>query len=256
MTADHDEFYIGYLPSMPGGVARRVRTAVIGLAAAGALGAGLAAASLSSPGPAVWEDDAREHAGVIVCDPYPILLTPASGGGGSGGAVALVESGKIGAGARCTSLTGHAATVVGTILRRDGARVLEIGEGAADFKDAGPAPSAPPAPTDLGPLTIEGEVLDVKCFLGAMKPGDGKIHKACAIRCVAGGIPPALAVYGPDGAATPYLLADDRGGAINAEMLLFVGERVRVSGRAFRYGGAAGSAVHILRIDWASLVRV
>jgi hypothetical protein len=34
-----------------------------------------------------------------------------------------------------------------------------------------------------------GEVVDAKCYLGAMKPGDGKSHKACATLCVTNGIP-------------------------------------------------------------------
>ena len=42
------------------------------------------------------------------------------------------------------------------------------------------------------PLELSGELVDPKCYFGAMKPGFGKIHKSCAIRCLSGGIPPVL----------------------------------------------------------------
>lgn len=40
------------------------------------------------------------------------------------------------------------------------------------------------------PVTLDGELVDSKCYLGTMKPGDGKTHKSCAILCLRGGIPP------------------------------------------------------------------
>ena len=47
-----------------------------------------------------------------------------------------------------------------------------------------------PAPQVLADnVTLKGEIIDPKCYLGAMKPGGGKTHKACAMRCIAGGIP-------------------------------------------------------------------
>ena len=42
-----------------------------------------------------------------------------------------------------------------------------------------------------GPVTVSGEIVDSKCFLGVMVPGAGKTHKECASLCLRGGIPPA-----------------------------------------------------------------
>jgi hypothetical protein len=45
---------------------------------------------------------------------------------------------------------------------------------------------------DSGRVTLRGEIIDPKCYIGAMKPGGGKTHKACAQLCLSGGIPPML----------------------------------------------------------------
>ena len=45
-------------------------------------------------------------------------------------------------------------------------------------------------PRPLGSLQIEGEIVDIKCWLGRMKPGDGRTHRACGQFCIQGGIPP------------------------------------------------------------------
>jgi hypothetical protein len=37
-----------------------------------------------------------------------------------------------------------------------------------------------------------GELVDTKCWLGVMRPATGKVHRACAARCLAGGVPPGL----------------------------------------------------------------
>jgi hypothetical protein len=55
--------------------------------------------------------------------------------------------------------------------------------------------------------TFKGEIIDPKCFSGAMKPGNGATHKSCAALCLRGGIPPMLLTE--DG--TAYLVLDARG---------------------------------------------
>ena len=46
----------------------------------------------------------------------------------------------------------------------------------------------------LGKQTFVGEIVDSKCFLGVMNPGRLTPHRACAIRCISGGVPPVLLV--------------------------------------------------------------
>ncbi|MDE0594963.1 MAG: hypothetical protein OSB65_06930 [Roseibacillus sp.] len=41
----------------------------------------------------------------------------------------------------------------------------------------------------LGETTLKGEIMNAKCYLGGMNPGNLKAHRACAIHCIQGGIP-------------------------------------------------------------------
>ena len=89
------------------------------------------------------------------------------------------------------------------------------------------APFQPTPEVPLGRHRLRGEIIDSKCFLGAMRPGQGKVHKACATLCLMGGIPPMFAVYredapadllllaGPDGGPLPDALLDDTAGYIS-----------------------------------------
>jgi hypothetical protein len=80
-------------------------------------------------------------------------------------------------------------------------------------------------------ITLRGEIIDPKCYLGAMKPGGGKTHKACAMRCVSGGIPPMLVTRDGDGGETFYLLVLPDGCAANEAAYPFLGDRVELQGR-------------------------
>ena len=64
-----------------------------------------------------------------------------------------------------------------------------------------------------------------------MKPGEGKPHRDCAIRCILGGISPMLAVKNEKGEINYYLLASDDGGSINEAVQDFVAEPVQMKAR-------------------------
>ncbi len=72
-------------------------------------------------------------------------------------------------------------------------------------------------------VTLKGEIIDPKCYLGAMKPGGGKTHKACAMLCISGGVPPMLVTRDANKQETFYLLTTDQGGVANELVLPFVG---------------------------------
>ena len=90
---------------------------------------------------------------------------------------------------------------------------------------------------ELGTVTLVGEIVDAKCWLGVMKPGRGKPHRACAARCISGGIPPLLMVRKEDGGTLPVLLVGENGEPLNQAVLPYVAEPVEVTGRAERRGG-------------------
>ena len=88
----------------------------------------------------------------------------------------------------------------------------------------------------LGSHTLRGEIVDSKCFLGVMKPGRGKPHRACAVRCISGGIPPVLRVEDADGDYRHFLLVDTAGRAVNERVLDLVAEPVEVTGSVTKDG--------------------
>jgi hypothetical protein len=52
---------------------------------------------------------------------------------------------------------------------------------------------------DLGAFTLVGEIVDSKCYLGIMNPGETNPHRECAALCIGGGIPPLIIAHDADG---------------------------------------------------------
>jgi hypothetical protein len=52
---------------------------------------------------------------------------------------------------------------------------------------------------DLGAFTLVGEIVDSKCYLGIMNPGETNPHRECAALCIRGGIPPLIIAHDADG---------------------------------------------------------
>ena len=106
-------------------------------------------------------------------------------------------------------------------------------------------------PTELERGTYRGEIVDSKCFLGVMKPGNLKPHRDCAVRCISGGVPPVLLVRGADGRASYLLLAGPNGEAVGGELLDHVAEPIEIAGRVLDLGGQLA-----LYADLATLRRI
>ncbi len=53
-----------------------------------------------------------------------------------------------------------------------------------------------------------------------MRPATGKVHRACAIRCLSGGIAPGLLVRNQGGDGVVFLLAGRDGGKLNYDVQL------------------------------------
>jgi hypothetical protein len=162
--------------------------------------------------------------------------------------VLLVEEGKFGALPRVEGFVqgragGVAVRATGTILHREGRWMLELAEGEKGLRrltaaeEARLPPLGWPAPEVLAEhAALNGEIIDPKCYLGAMKPGGGKTHKACAMLCISGGVPPMLVTRDAARNETFYLLATEEGGVANERVRDFVGDAVEVSGRLERHG--------------------
>ncbi len=225
-----DEIYVGYLP-VPAGIRGYLRLVVpicAGVIIAGAL---LVATTQRSPGACVWDDAApRTFAGTVVCNPYPTLYA-VDRGDGKPGPVLIVEGGKHGSINRMAAFDGKSVNALGTLLRRDGRRMVELADGPAAVVAVPSAPMVEPSAIEpRGRVTLRGEIIDTKCYLGEMKPGEGKTHKECAILCISGGIPPMLVTRDGAGIRAYYLLVDPSGGPLDPAARAFIADQVEITG--------------------------
>ncbi len=206
----------------------------------------------TSPGTAVW-DQAKPVTlrGVMVAKPYPILFTYDDAGVQR--AVMLVEVGKHGTAGRAEPLDGRAVVVSGWPLHRDGRRILELEPLDSALVADGEVitPAAVPPLTRVGTVTLRGEIVDSKCYLGAMKPGEGKTHKECAILCVKGGIPPMFVTRDAAGVATCYLVQDATGGPLDPALYPFIADPIELTGELMMWEG-----LHVLRVNAAGVKRL
>lgn len=227
-----DPFYVGYLPIPPRHLRFVRRLVWVLLIWIIALGVGIAA-RMRPAGDAVWHTAAeRAWTGTITLDPYPMLI-PDDGSG----PLLIVEMGKHGAHPRVAPLDNHTAEVRGYLLERDGRRIIELAPDDTALASFGRAPAIPSDQASPGiAATLTGEIVDGKCYLGAMKPGDGITHKSCATLCVRGGLPPML-VSNENGRPVFRLLLVDGSTSLAEPVLGLIAEPVRVEGELAEING-------------------
>ena len=234
-TGPDNDFFIGWADT-PSADRRFFLRAGLGLVAGTAvIGAGLGALQ-AAPGRGDWDPNAvREWRGVVTAEPYAMLRTNDLGGGSRTALLSCL--GKCGVAARIGSLAGVPVVVSGSLIQRDGHSMIAVNETGdwirRDVRAAADPALTFPAPQALGELSLVGEILDSKCWFGAMRPSSGKVHKGCASLCIRGGIPPAFFARGPDRQGALLILTAE-GHAHGAGLLEFVADPVRVSGRVLR----------------------
>jgi hypothetical protein len=224
-----DEFYVGYLP-VPRSQLATLRLIVPALLLIFGGAIVLLASVQRDPGDAVWREEPEEFTGTLLAEPVPMLVV----GDGSGSRVLLlVEEGKHGAGPRASAWHGKGATIRGLVLTRERRTIVELVAGDGAIRGAENV-AATVASVPGASITLRGEIIDSKCYHGAMKPGEGKTHKACATLCVRNGIPAMLATPDASGGMTLRLLVVE--GGMDEDTLSKIGEAVEVSGEASRLG--------------------
>jgi len=251
-----DDFYIGWEARPAPGVRNFLRGVAIWLLA-GTLGLALAfAAAQHSIGVSVFEwGTVKNFSGVLKLQPYPHLLVPRPGATGSQTGFStyyLVAPFKFGLDReKLSGLDNQTVVLQGTLIYRGRQTMVEARPDS--IKAAGrPLPPRPGAETiPLGRQTLVGEIVDSKCFLGVMNPGQLLPHRGCAIRCISGGIPPVLLVRQADGTAIYLLLVSAGGKPVNQEVLDLVAEPVQITGEVERQGDLL-----ILRADPKTIHRI
>jgi hypothetical protein len=200
-----DDFFIGYNWPQPPGLLRLVKRAALGLGVGvvGLSGA-LAMGHVPLEGGLFEFGQVRTVTGTVVERPHPMLRPDDDRSPWP----LLVSKGKHGAGDAVRGLEGRRVHLQATRIARGAQTMLEI-----DVEPAPAAGASDPAPVGDQPadtsdehVTLRGEIVDSKCFLGVMVPGAGTTHRDCASLCLRGGIPPALFVREAEGTSSLVLL--------------------------------------------------
>ena len=212
-TSSRAAFFVGYL-KMPGRLALFL-WCLLPLLLGGAGGIAIALAlSAPDPGTGARVGGRQTLTGVVQLDPYPMLRMPADEAHEAPWLALLIRPGKNGAQARLAGLDGRTIEATGFFYEREGQRIFELAGNADAVREVTPIPGFVPAGEQpIGAHGLMGEVVDPKCFLGAMHPGEGKPHTMCGNRCFFGGIPPMLEVRDEAGALTMVLLVTANGSA-------------------------------------------
>jgi len=252
-----DEFYIGWQGQAPKGIGRHARKTVAGLSVLLLVLAAIIALTQRTIGMAVFEwGTIKTFGGILRMAPYPHLLVQRPGQNGSQSAYYLVAPFKFGLKPETiAALEGKEVTLKGTLIYRGNQTMIEAVPESIRLNTAKLA--APlrngtgPNSVNLGRQTLVGEIVDSKCYLGVMNPGRLAPHRACAVRCISGGIPPILLVHQLGGQPLYFLLVSSDGRPVNKQVLDMVAEPIEITGEVLQQG-----ELSILRADPATYRRV
>ena len=240
------EFFVGYL-TMPVLLTRFYRIVIPLLILFGAGFALWVSAGQKSAGSGTWDLSGKvTYQGILALEPYPVLHVSRNE---SVDSVLVVFEGKRGIEDLARPFAGRPVSVSGYPIKRGDWEMLEI-NAATDIQtlDTLPSSIALPESESLGRVSIAGEIVDSKCFLGVMKPGAGRVHRACAELCILGGLPPMLIAEDGAGRRGGYLLTAPDGASAARQVLANVAVPVTVTGELLKRGN-----LRYLRLDAAAL---
>jgi hypothetical protein len=210
----NDEFYIGWEDSAPPGLRIWLRRSVAALAIVALVVIGWLALNQRRLEDGVFEFGVRrEFTGVIYELPIPMLRI--IGTDGTATNHVLVGAGKFGLPAFARNHDGHKVTFMGTTIRKDAAVMIELNDADSFAVLGDPLPHERRGEVEsLGDAELTGELVDTKCYFGVMRPATGKVHRACAVRCLSGGVPPGMLIRDALGNGVVVMLAAADGGAL------------------------------------------
>jgi hypothetical protein len=219
-------FYIGYDNAVPKPLAQFLIKLAAMLLVALAAAAFLISRNINDPGNGDYGNDVTLN-GTLIAEPEPVLRIAADDRHPPH-AVMLAGEGKTGVQLQAATLSGTQVAIAGTLLRRGPIDMLVTAPQSIRPEPAhGPVPATP---VSLGRWRLAGEICDGKCNTGAMRPGNGLAHKACANLCIVGGVPPVFVSTSPVGGATFFLLAGPVGATLPSDLYDLVALRVEVEG--------------------------
>lgn len=237
------EFYIGWMPDAPKGFAKHIKTSLLVLLPL-VIFAGITFALLQKKFSTGNFEFGKTTVvkGIYFNKPVPVLKIIAGKdiwGNETYLTVPLVGYGKHGADGiindiekeRKVSLNEKEISLKGTLLYNDGKTILQIDANDSPLVSISSntvAAGLLPVQKDLGNMKVRGEIIDPKCYFGVMKPGEGKVHRDCAIRCILGGIPPVMRVRNEKGESNYYMIVGPAGEKMNTAVQDYVGEPIEI----------------------------
>ena len=244
-----DPIFVGYLPT-PKKDHVFLKTILPLLLILTAIVAAAVSTEQPNPGTGVWDTGHElKLEGQLVPGPYPILRVKDSERTAGIRTWLLAEQGKIGVQNRVTALgvTGPTDVIArGYRIERDGQGMLELIAGANALVISETQTTSMPEQekTPRKHVSITGEIIDPKCWLGVMKPGFGKPHKACATLCIEGGIPPMFIWINESGSRTRALLLGPNGEQIVDRIRSRIADPITIEGNLETWDD-----LHVLKVD-------
>ena len=235
-----DEFYQGYSQTIPPRI-RRFLLIVIPLLVAIVIVLSIVLPSLHNQYSTGSYTGFREYEGLLLDKPVPHIMIPRRGNTSSDRAYSryvLAGTRKTSVDPKILEFAGNWVKLRGLPVFRDGMTLLAVSAQATPEIIEPPQNESltPPQGKTLGNYTLAGEIVDTKCYLGVMKPGQLKVHRDCAIRCISGGVPPSLRVVDASGNIEYFLLVDSDSKAVNSNILDIIADPVSVTGEVVQYG--------------------
>ena len=239
-TSNTDEFYQGFSPTIPPKI-RGFLWVLVPLIAVIVVVLSLILPKIHNQYSTGCYTDFREYEGLLMAKPVPHLMIPRPGTTN----VDNAYSRYVLAGTRKTSVSPKVLEFAGEWVKiralpvfRDGMTLLAVSSRKEPEIIEPPTNQSLTVPEGktLGQFTLLGEIVDTKCNLGVMKPGQLKVHRDCAIRCISGGVPPSLRVVDASGNIEYFLLVDSDSQAVNSSILDIVADPVAVTGEVVQYG--------------------
>jgi len=245
----NNEFYIGWMTNAPKNLVRFSKKYLLVCLLVIVILGGILAVSQKKFGTGIFEfGELTEVKGIYFDKPVPCLKVVSqkdTWGNSSSMTVLLVGYGKHGAEGiiaavqkeKNRSLDHKQVILKGTLIYNDGKTILQIDKNDDPVRYIGdePATDLLAQKKELGMQTLRGEIVDPKCYFGVMKPGEGKPHRDCAVRCILGGIPPIFVVKNAAGEANYYLLVGPKGEKMNEAVKEVVSQPVSITARLVQY---------------------
>lgn len=240
-------FFIGWAGKLPKALRPflGIVSALMILGFAG--GAVLLGATQQDPGGGRFRFDQgpQDLEGIVIGGPYPALwVTRGTEAVPAGRAILLNGNGKTGVQHRINTFAGKPVKIRGIVMERGTLRMLQLGGGEGGLSPLGQDGALElPKPTPLGRWRVSGEICDGRCVVGAMRPGEGLAHKACANLCISGGQPPIFVSTAPVEDETYFLMTGPDGGPVSDDILRHTAGLVTLEADLSRIGNMTVMAV-------------